>query len=302
MITQIKQPYKSWKGNLFEVSSTTNSVVPTNSRPRVNGASDDPSLFTSAFGRARPLKHYRKQLQPNPNSGKSKVSYSAFERPGGSVYLGEENVKCNSGVNGDCETGIVKNYIEQEPFCKVCYKTNCTTCTSPVTHIIRSGLTDKKEKKYYHDRKAYLQSRCLTYQQKLSVNPREGVTYVDSNGVPLPPSNSDTGSQVFNAQSCGKDCTPVNSNPRITIYKPNNSKFAVQGAVSSGSRIARLKYNTITRNGASFRSAFGNSAANAGRYRGNGSAPYFVKSKNNTCKKGVYRKKGKRTACTMMFL
>ena len=303
MITQIRQPYKSWKGNLFEVSSTTNSVVPTNSRPRVNGASDDPSLFTSAFGRARPLKQYRKQLQPNPNSGKSRVSYSAFERPGGSVYLGEENVKCHTG-DDDCETGIVKNYIEQQPFCKVCYKSNCTSCSVGVTHIIRSGLTDKKDpkQKYYHDRKAYLQSRCLTYQQKLSVNPREGVTYVDSNGKPLPPSDSYTGSQVFNAQNCGNDCDTGSTKPRVTIYKPSNSTFAVQGAVSSGSRIARLKYNTITRNGASFRSAFGQSAANAGRYRGDGNAAYFVKSKNNVCKQGVYRRTGKKTACKMQFL
>ena len=31
----------------------------------------------------------------------------------------------------------------------------------------------------------------------------------------------------------------------ITVYKPNNKKFQVQGAVSSGSRLERLKLDTI---------------------------------------------------------
>jgi hypothetical protein len=46
------------------------------------------------------------------------------------------------------------------------------------------------------------------------------------------------------------------------IYKPNNSQFAQQGGVSSSTRIARLKYDTITTVGATYRSAYGAQVAN----------------------------------------
>lgn len=49
-------------------------------------------------------------------------------------------------------------------------------------------------------------------------------------------------------------------------YKPNNSQFAQQGAVSSSSLIARVKYDTITNAAVKIKGAFGNAAANALAY------------------------------------
>jgi hypothetical protein len=49
-------------------------------------------------------------------------------------------------------------------------------------------------------------------------------------------------------------------------YKPSNSQFGVQGAVSSSDRLLRKKYDTITTVGSSFRSAFGAQTANALAY------------------------------------
>lgn len=54
-------------------------------------------------------------------------------------------------------------------------------------------------------------------------------------------------------------------------YKPSNSQFGVQGAVSSSDRLLRKKYDTITNVGSSFRSAFGAQTANALAY---GSSAY----------------------------
>lgn len=51
-------------------------------------------------------------------------------------------------------------------------------------------------------------------------------------------------------------------------YKPNNPKFAKQGAVSSSDLIARKKYDTITTAASSVRTAYGNSTANALSYGG----------------------------------
>ena len=49
-------------------------------------------------------------------------------------------------------------------------------------------------------------------------------------------------------------------------YKPNNHQFAQQGAVSSSSRVARLRYNAITNSAATYRIAYGLHVANALSY------------------------------------
>ena len=51
-----------------------------------------------------------------------------------------------------------------------------------------------------------------------------------------------------------------------TFYKPSNSQFANQGAVSSSSLITRLRYNTITDSANSYRTAYGLHVANALAY------------------------------------
>ena len=50
------------------------------------------------------------------------------------------------------------------------------------------------------------------------------------------------------------------------FYKPNNPQFAQQGAVSSSSRIARLRYNAITNSASTYRNAYGKHVANALAY------------------------------------
>jgi hypothetical protein len=49
-------------------------------------------------------------------------------------------------------------------------------------------------------------------------------------------------------------------------YKPNNPQFAQQGAVTSGSKIARIRYDTITNSASSYRTAFGMHVSNALAY------------------------------------
>ena len=58
------------------------------------------------------------------------------------------------------------------------------------------------------------------------------------------------------------------SNPGYVplYYKPNNYKFAQQGAVSSSDRITRLKYESITNSAASYANALGLAVANALAY------------------------------------
>ena len=67
------QPYVSWKG------PSTNSVAPTWSRPLYNGppSNNNPTnenRITGAAFKARPIKAWRKQLQPRNTSGQGSSS------------------------------------------------------------------------------------------------------------------------------------------------------------------------------------------------------------------------------------
>jgi hypothetical protein len=89
-----------------------------------------------------------------------------------------------------------------------------------------------------------------------------------------PPNQNNTVDQVISGTSVPKlqpTYVPI-------YYKPSNSQFGVQGAVSSGDLINRKKYDTVTSVGASFRSAYGSPTANALAY-GSSMYGYTVKDK-----------------------
>jgi len=305
-----KQPYVSWKGQQGSYP-TWNGLVPVNSRPNTNGIQTNPDDYTSPFGKARPLKVWRKQLQPAANSGSRIVSIDQMLKPGGSVFLSDASscVTCaDSSTNHlPVKTMVFGNFsylTESNP--NNLYETStyftdvseniynkCITC-DPQTNVIKSAVT-KLNKNYYTTSKAYLQSRCQLYNQKSSPIPKSGVTYIDANGNPVWPSDSANGSQVYDMTTCEKQCA---SGAKVTtIYKPNNVNFGVQGAVASSTRLMRLKQNTINKNGASFASAFGSAAANAGAFSSNPTAPYFLKSKVATCNRSTYWRTGNPTMC-----
>ncbi len=298
------QPYMSWKG------TSRNEAIACNARPMTNG-SWEPSSETDANAfLPRPIKHWRKQLVPDEVRGGTltKNLFDVF-RPGGTNYLGENQTdesccndlighkvvssiyreKNNHACGDDCNYTITQEDIDNgwNGFVgkKVC-------CSSGENRVIKSASTIIN-KKYYTDSKAYLKSRGKLYDQKISTTKVPGVEYYDLSGVPLNPTNTSLGPEVYLTTGCSLNC-PQN-NPHITIYKPNNKKFAVQGAVSSSSRITKLKLDTINKNGASFNSAFGHSAANAGRYAPEGNAPYFVKTKYQ--KPVCFRRDGDKTLC-----
>lgn len=272
-----KQPYVSWKG------PSTGSAVPVWSRPLIN---NNTNTNTGTSFAARPIKHWRKQLVPATDSGISGRSGVGMpmDRPGGSVYLGATVDCSNCPVNLAELIPTTKNIVfntTKDP------SGNCVAC-NPETNIIKSAVT-LLNKKYYTDTKSYLQSRCQTYDQKLSTNP------IPENNYTGLASDSPTGSQVYYTDNCSKKCTNDNSRVR-TIYKPNNQQYSQQGAVDSSSRLDRLKYNTITKNGKSFKPAWGQQGANAGRYQGTSEAPYFLKSKNQACVP-EHRDGNKTTSC-----
>jgi hypothetical protein len=299
------QKYKSWK------ETARSEAIPSNARPMTNGTwiINQPDGVIESDGNAflaRPIKHWRKQLISDSIRGgtASKLRTEEFQ-PGGTVYLGgdvgEQNKCCiNQGYRSVSSINIFKNN-------KVCDNVYTVTqddvengwngpigkriCFNPETRVYKPGTT-LLNKKYYTDSRAYLKSRCKLYSQRLSTTPIPGNQYYDENGKVLYPTDSPTGAQAFYANGCDSKC---NYNPPTIIYKPNNKNFGVQGAVSSSSRLVKLKYDTVNKNGESFNSAFGLAAANAGKYLIGGNTPYFIKSKMSA--PVMYRRNGKKNVC-----
>jgi hypothetical protein len=279
-------PYISWKG------ISTNSVTPSNSRP-------DLTATGPAF-KARPIRHWRKQLIPSANSGSPNRRPGIgmpMDTPGGSVYLGNVSANTNCLLNATDEgaAGLKENMekydnINCNPAAGDCYFDVSNNRMVRITGPRRiKPSTTLLSKKYYADRKDYLRSRCLSYDQKLSANPVPGVTYLDADGALQYPTSENV---VRNTQDCPATCPTAASCQ--TIYKPNNIQYAKQGAVDSSDRLTRLKLNTINKNAASYKEVFGSSAS---RYLGMASTPYFTKSKYQVCVPMTLT--GQRTLCVV---
>lgn len=88
--------------------------------------------------------------------------------------------------------------------------------------LTRRSANTNVENNYYSSLSEYRQSRCKTYKQSQY---HYGIT----------PSGKST-------SNCGSDISGCN----VKYYKPLNEKFSTNSAVSAGSRIQRLKYNSIT--------------------------------------------------------
>ncbi len=97
--------------------------------------------------------------------------------------------------------------------------------------------------KYYADRAQYLRSRGNTFAAKSITNKVPKVVYANAGGIVWPnlPQtvagyDAPLNSAWFEGSGAEKKCN-------LTVFKPNNYKYSVQGAVSSGARIDRLKIN-----------------------------------------------------------
>lgn len=153
-----------------------------------------------------PIKGYRKEL----------ISCKETFNDGKNIYIDNyAKSKIGSGCKYDASGNVLG------------------TVFSRTKHpIIRSGMLD--DGKSYRSYREYLRNgKMASYDRSLEKN------RADKNDCTKCLNN------VYYKSSENKDRTLRNSEVR-TIYKPSNKKFKVQGAVSSGSRIDRLKLDTIT--------------------------------------------------------
>ena len=249
--------YVKWKGLVLT------SMVPKNARPPTNNDSTNLAKYSSPFGKARPLKQWRKQLAPYLSSSSSKTTFDRVDKPGGLLTRNTNS----------CLTFDDENMAHIKTEIRKVNNSNCTYGKDSYGRCLKKNITRSASTKvsptYYTSTSGYLYSRGLTHEQKSKVT-RD---------------NSDTTSKnSYNTGNYNELC----STDTKTIYKPSNSGFSTQGAVSAGDRLTRLKYNTITKNASSFTTAYGSQGANAGKYHSSTSGPYFVKNKVDTCYRRTY--------------
>jgi hypothetical protein len=159
-------------------------------------------------GKPNPIKQWRKQLKPSVTPIATVQSHATIQA-------------LENAVKTDIDDDLCKSYNDVY-YVETCNGVpNSKPCATGSFHITRSANTIIN-KKYCSNTKQYLQSKCKTFNQNQTL------------GIHL--SGPNYTSSCSDAK--GNKCNPV-------IHKPNNKKFKQQGGVTSSSRIAKLKYDTI---------------------------------------------------------
>jgi hypothetical protein len=188
---------------------TTTFVYSSNQRPMTKYDS-----ITNIPGKPNPIKHWRKQLAPS-------VSQNVIQSHPTLQTL-DNSVKTDITTS---ESDLCKSYIDILNINSGCIGVSGSNpCVTGSFKINRSANTIIN-KDFCWNSKQYLQSRCKTYEQNQTLGQKTGTEY-------------EYFGASCNSKSDGTVCKPI-------IHKPNNSQFKQQGGVSSSSRIAKLKYETI---------------------------------------------------------
>jgi hypothetical protein len=270
-------PYIPWKGKTFsQITSTF--------RKNVNLPENTPIITSRLFMKPQPLPIYRKEIASIPLNScnrSTSIKWSELEIPGGTII--------NSHISDISSNGIVLSLVpelssnsSEYPGSSCSINKPCLVTTTNALKRVRSaGMIVRKTNnnvtyKYYcTSSNQYLHSRNKTFEQ----NTFHMLRYGDDSAVP------GTAKSVSNAYASNtvSYCSNTNTDSSITTYvpvyyKPSNSRFAEQGAVSSSSRLLRLKYDTITTGGASTNQPFGSATASALSYS-TLMGPYSLKTK-----------------------
>jgi hypothetical protein len=218
--------YISWK------SPNNYATISRNIKPFTN---KDPTYTDyGAFRRPRPIKHYRKGIIVN-NENSSKFTKSSNGMP----YL-LETIQDTPGsthsttpqINNDTCDGLPIIYVnnkiyndtdtpkyQSDEFC-------CNKEKDALNRVIYAN-TGYIPPTYYPSYSQYIHGRGNTYKQKIFNF--ENISNPILNTYEIP--------NVYHPPNC----------PIVSVYKPSNPQFAIQNAVSNGTRILKLSTTTIER-------------------------------------------------------
>lgn len=232
--------YFSWKAQTF------NQIIKTIRKNENNSV-----LSTRNLHLAPPLKIYRKETTPSTTikSSRTGITINDFDSPNGTSVVSRKYITQNSSI-ATLDT-------KSMDYDNDCINKQNAVCFSPQHNarkrIRTSGIIKNN---YSMDTKQYLQRRSLSYDQNQ-------YNFLQSGNTAVKPGSSASLLNIYTAQQSIPSGGCV---PKQVVYKPKNSQFAQNGAVSSSSLIARKKYNTITSNAHEYLLPFGAAVANAMSY------------------------------------
>ena len=256
--------------------------------------------------KAKPIKHWRKQLQAQNVKGESRASYTIpYNIPNSNFLYNYDSSGCCTcdDTTEKLNYTFKKNICQEEIDCSgsyLLYDNGSRVCISgnPINNIIKpttglntklinpSGLkTSENEyaspnKKYNFSSKQYLLSKNKTYDQNLNG------TLINTVDYSTIYNDSNTKRNSLSTKCNNGSCYPI-------VIKPNNRTYFQQGAVSSSSRIERLKYNTLRENAYKLKNT--SFISNTGiEYGGN---IITKKYRNTKCYKSQYHKTGNKIIC-----
>lgn len=169
-------------------------------------------------GKPNPIKLWRKQLQPS-------VGSTVESHP----TMNDLDKSTKTQIESICKSYNDIHFINE------CNGSNCTITRSASTIINKNFCWNSKQ---------YLQRRSKTFDQNQTLGTHiDGPNYSRTSCVSY--STISSGKLKLNGESFTSEIPLCNNSNNPIIHKPNNKQFKQQGGVSSSSRIAKLKYDTI---------------------------------------------------------
>ncbi len=234
-----RERYMSWKGGK---SVNTVGVNPANVKY-------EPDAAAHVSFKPNPIRHYRLQYTSSDTDKGKKSAVRLIDRINSAGAITHSTVESNT-----CG-GIIDFYDPASSNIPTGDNDCCSDERKASERVLKKSIVDQT---YFTTMSSYLENRCKLFRQRQFNFAESTLTAPEYRG----------------------DCNrPMTEGCSVVIYKPNNPKFAVQGAVESSTRLARLKYDAINVNGASFTTAFGRATCASGQYRPEADTPYTLKSK-----------------------
>ena len=199
-----------------------------------------------------PIKHWRKQLFPRQgdlpgaywNVPSERVSIRhVMDTPGGTITLDNKDKgvlwqACNGTMPANTlTTALYLNNDVDKSSCTILNESKIGSCSQSITR--RNTIFAKD---YHSSSKTYLQSRARLYRQK------EAIQFSRRKNKIAPASKPNMYESLYQTDQSGcfmvQDCSCIVQ----VAYKPRNTIFDLDNAVSSSLYTKHIKYETITQN------------------------------------------------------
>jgi hypothetical protein len=209
------QEQKSWKESTNSVIITKNvkNEKPTNTR-----------TCTKNYFVANPISHYRKQYFTFNNSYSRQSVIGTLDKPGSNIV---SNKDC-AALEGENLNNIHNVHILRKNQTDCVNSNECKRIKRATTVINKKDDTQHNYSSSYRE---HLNRRCKTYVKNLPQKSyNKGKNSDDHSNR-----SSDTGNNICVITNKSGTCD------KTVYYYPSNTKYMVQGPVTSSSRIAHLK-------------------------------------------------------------